>query len=209
MRKGLLAYNGVLVGSGIANFLAFDYGWIIAVMVSIFSGPATLLIYLYVAGVISPTASPLLIPFNVVMLFMLLSAMLWDSTVVQVEQQEGKNPQTFELFHALFNGVSGMFLVRNVFSGVIIVMGMMLCSRILAGAVLMGSLFGAIGSWALFDTSMNSINDGVAGFNVALTFAALHHYFVPSIKSTLFVGLFGVIWTLVVQTAVSVLFSTL
>lgn len=205
LRKGVLSYNAVLVGSGIATFLSFDWagGWLVAIFVSALAAPVTLLAYIYTTSFLS---TPLLFPANFVLIVMLLSAMLWDATSVNVIVIVSEAPESLHILGALFRGMSQMFLVVGAFSGILIALGMLPCSRILAGAALAGSLLGSLGGCFFWDVAY--VNFGMSGVNVALTCAALVYHVVPTIKSIGLV-LFGVVWALVVQSALAALYSIL
>jgi urea transporter len=205
LRKGLLSYNGVLVGSGVAGFLSFSFagGWVVSIAVSVLAAPITLVAYVYTTSLVS---TPLLFPANVVLIFMLLSAILWNGTSISAAVEVSEDEEAFHVVGALFRGMSQMFLVGGSLSGCLIALGMIPCSRILAGAALAGSLLGSLCGWFLWDTAY--INVGMGGFNVALTCAALVYHIVPTVQSIAFL-LLGFIWTIIVQSALSALYTIL
>jgi urea transporter len=158
-RKGLYGYNSVLVGSGVATFLRFEWGFVMAILVSVATAPLTLLAYAYTTSVVK---WPLHLPADGILIVILLSAVTWDATTVSSEECATGGGYV----SSLFSGLSQMFLVCSPWSGVFIAVGMLLCSRILATAALTGSLLGMMGSFL-----------GVGGgSNAALTCLALVYF---------------------------------
>lgn len=226
LQAGLYAYNAVLVGTALVDYFTFDFkvsglsdGWPVVIFFSLFLGPTTLIAGLYIqhkllGGITYPF---LLLPFNMVMFVVLLSAKLWDSTMItQVELvDEGVLDDVgsteairFFGYQALFNGVSRIFLVDGIASGVLILIGTFTCSRILCLALVAGAFLSSLLSLAVFEEHTAFLNAGFAGFSPALTVAGIFYYLVPSWKLT-GLAFFWMILTMILQAAVAVLLDAL
>jgi len=92
-----------------------------------------------------------------------------------------------------------VFLANNIVAGVLVLVGIMICSRISALAAFSGSAIGA-GVAALVGCNRDAIENGIYGFNSALTLAAMLMFYVPSIGS-ISVGIIASIITVLIQLA--------
>jgi urea transporter len=226
LQGGLYAYNGVLIGTGLVDYFSFDFkvagltdGWPVVIFLSVLLGPVTLIAGLFIQYKLlgGGTTPMLLLPFNVVMFVVLLSAKLWDSTMVtQVELAEegvladlGATEATrYFGYQALFNGLSRIFLVDGIATGVLILIGTFTCSRILCLGLVAGSFLASVISLAVFDEHTAYLNAGFAGYNPALTVAGIFYFVVPSWKLT-GVAFFWILVTMIAQAAVGVLLDAL
>lgn len=75
-----------------------------------------------------------------------------------------------------------MYLANDIVSGVLVLAGIMVCSRISALAAFTGSAVGA-GVAALVGCNRDAIENGMYGFNPSLTLTAMQMFYVPSIGS--------------------------
>ncbi|KAG7351681.1 urea transporter [Nitzschia inconspicua] len=223
LRQGLLASNSVLVGTSLVDYFAFDFsmggGWAVQVFLSILLAPMTLLVTLWLQHKVLSTSTPvLLLPFNIVMLAVLLSAKVWDATMItQVdfadestidETTTADSTERYSGYKAVLNGVARIFLVDGAVAGVMILIGMFMCSRILTLAVVGGAFISSLLSWAVFDVPTSYLNGGYAGFNPALAMAGIFFYLVPSWKLT-GLAFFWLILTMIATGAVFVLLDTI
>lgn len=214
LRKGDIGVNSVLVGAGSAAFFHFEHpflGWIGSLMVaSIILPPITLLVYLHCTRSWmfrstgeAPSMPTLLIPYNLVMITFLITAVLWDRTLV-APAMETETIVTPHLGQAIMNGITKVFLVQGVLSGVLVLGGTLLCSRILAGSLLVGSVVATLLGWT-FGIPAVALNAGTAGYNAVLTTAALAYFFEPS-WTLLVIGLFVIVLCGLLEAAVAVFF---
>lgn len=84
---------------------------------------------------------------------------------------------------------------------VLVLVGIMICSRIAALSAIAGSAIGVGISW-LVGVPASVIEQGLYGFNPALTFSAMLMFYVPSINSVC-VGMIASIITVFIQLALS------
>lgn len=144
----------------------------------------------------------LLIPYNLVMIAFLVMTILWDrALVVPAVEETTVSPH---LISATMNGLSKVFLVRGVVSGWLILGGTLLCSRIIAGSMLLGSVVATLLGWG-FGMPAFALNAGTAGYNAALTTAAMVYYFEPS-WTLVVVGVFVVVLCGLFEAAFAVFF---
>jgi urea transporter len=221
LQGGLYAYNAVLIGTGLIDYFQFDFtkdgtvtlGWPVAIFMSIVLGPITLLIGLYIqyrllGGMTFPF---LLLPFNIVMLGVLLCAKLWDPTIIadqvlaNVVDSDGTR---FRVCQVIFNSLSRIFLVDGVIPGVLILIGTFPCSRILCLSLVMGALLSSLLSLFVFDEYTSYLNGGYAGYNPALTVAGIFYYFVPTWKLT-GLAFFWIMVTMISQAVVGLVLEAL
>jgi len=229
MARGQYAKNAVLVGTGIVDCFGFDFpetgnlksGVSIVIFLSIAFAPAAVILEtIWVKKVPSGTPS-LLFPANIVLVATMLCAKVWNvamSTQIVFEgpaagilKDEVENASSkFWMFEAIFNGVSKIFFVDGTFfSAFFILIGVLLCSRIVAASLLAGSFVSSVVlGYMIFQENHWYLNAGYAGFNAALTVAGIFYYLVPSLKLT-GLGFFAVVATVIVQGAVDVVLGIL
>ena len=110
-------------------------------------------------------------------------------------------PLTARAFFAgSVRGVGQVFLANNIISGVLVLAGIMLCSRISAVAAFIGSLIGAAVA-AIVGEDVASIENGLYGFNSSLILTAMVMFYVPSLGSVSF-GIVASVVTVFIQLAV-------
>jgi urea transporter len=234
LQQGLYAYNGVLVGTSLVDYFTFQGlasgGWPIYLFLSVLLAPITLFMTLWLQLKVLGTNNTrnninvpvLLLPYNIVMFMVLLSAKLWDSTMItQMNINSGEsmvetagvdldNSTTvrFYGYQAVLNGIARIFLVEGAVTGFLILIGICCCSRILALSVISGTFVSSLVSLAVFDVPRSFLNAGYVGFNPALAAAGIFFYLVPSWKLT---GLaaFWVILTMMATAAVDVVLKIL
>lgn len=71
------------------------------------------------------------------------------------------------LFNAVFRGVSEVFLIDNVITGIILVLAFLVCSRVAAGMAILGSLTGALTA-LLMGADGHTIYLGLWGYNAVV-----------------------------------------
>lgn len=199
IRAGLFGFNGVLVGAGLATFLGpkWDgaaFGWIIliAALSSVFHA-ALAAIMARAWGI-----PPFTLAFNFSTLMFLVGALSFAhgrfAGVLVPAQPEigGIDPgfyavsgdsQAADILTAIFNGISQLFLAQDVIGGILIVIGLLFCSRIAGAMALVGSTFGMLSGLAV-GASGTAIYQGLWGFNsfdAALAIGGV--FFVLSVRS--------------------------
>jgi urea transporter len=160
----------------------------------------------------------LLLPYNIVMLFVLLCAKIWDSTsvtshMIDISDFEETDAdlvnERYYGYQAILNGISRIYLVDGVLSGFMILVAIWLNSRILALAVIGGTFFASLISWIVFDLPNPYINEGYTGYNPGLTIVALFYYLVPSWKLAAGVAPFLLFLTMILSGAINVVLTVL
>lgn len=231
LRQGLYGFNAVLIGTALVDYFEFDFvnaetgypdklhGWIIVIFLSVVLGPVTLFVKLYLQhNVLDPSTPVVLLPFNLIMIVVLLSAKIWDYTMLTqaVLADEGLmsndgsvyTASRYYGYQALFNGVSRIFLIDGVGSGVLILVGVFLCSRILFASLVGGAFFASLVGLSVFGDHTAYLNAGYAGFNPALAVAAIFYYMVPSWKLS-GVAFFLIFITMIITSAVTVILNVM
>ena len=208
MRKGTFASNAVLVGAGLVHYFVYDgvWGFLSLVFVVTIAAPVTIMAYLFTARIFTPMGIPtLLFPYVGVMLFTLFGASYWKA--VGPATMEIIDAPHFRFMESAFKGLAQIFVVDNGFSGFLIFLGMMACSRILATAAFVGSALAALLGMGFFGVPVEIINAGFMGFNSALAIPALLYFLVPT-KKSLISCVLGLFMTLGAQVAFEALFTT-
>jgi urea transporter len=217
LRQGIFAANSVLVGASLVDYFTFEHalggGWPVQVFLSVLLAPMTLLVTLYLQHKVFSSSTPvLLLPFNIVMLLVLLSAKVWDSTMItqvdladeaMLDETAVDSTERYYGYQAVLNGIARIFLVDGALTGAIILLGILTCSRILALAVVGGTFVASLLSLAVFDVPTSYLNGGFSGFNPALAMAGIFFYLVPSWKLT-GLAFFWLILTMIATGAVEV-----
>lgn len=199
IRAGLFGFNGVLVGAGLATFLgpAWDgavFGWIIlvAALSSVFHAA------LAAVTLRAWNIPPFTLAFNFATLMFLVGALQFAhgrfAGVLTPAQPAigGVDPAFFavstdsqasDILTAIFNGIGQLFFAQDVLGGILIVIGLLVCSRIAGIMALVGSIMGMLVGLAV-GASGTAIYAGLWGFNsfdAALAIAGV--FFVLSLRS--------------------------
>lgn len=120
-----------------------------------------------------------------------------------------KPPSKLYILEALFNGLSKIFFVEGGFTGFLILVGVLFCSRIVAASLLAGSFVSSfVLGYMVFEENHWYLDAGYAGFNPALCVAGIFYYFVPSWKLS-GLAFFALVATVIVQGAVDVVLGIL
>ncbi|CAF1428550.1 unnamed protein product [Adineta ricciae] len=82
-------------------------------------------------------------------------------------------PSTIGFIDGIFSSISQVYLINNVLTGLIILLGVSICSLRLTILALIGTIVGQITSIYLFQVSLDEIRQGLWGLNSALTFQIL------------------------------------
>lgn len=83
------------------------------------------------------------------------------------------------VFEGVFNGVAQVFFQGSVLTGVVFTLGLLLASRKVACAAILGSLSGVLVAWAM-GAAEPAIRAGAFGFNSVLVAIALIGVFLPA-----------------------------
>ena len=185
IRAGLFGFNGVLVGAGMSLFLQPDWDLLVMVWIVVGAFFSTILHAAFAAVFLgSWGAPPLTLAFNVITLLFLVAALnlangrvggLVAPADAQVTRGDVSNTlrsaadaasaNNIEgILNAVFRGISQLFFANSLASGIIIVVGIALASRIAAGFAVVGSVTGMLTGLALGANGV-AIYNGLWGFN--------------------------------------------
>jgi hypothetical protein len=116
------------------------------------------------------------------------------------------NNTRFVVYRAVLNGLSRIFFVDGIVTGILILIGVGLCSRIIAISLICGSFVSSfVLGFLVFEESYDYLNYGYAGFNPALCTAGIFFYFVPSYKLIGLSLIVAIISTVIVSGSIDVL----
>ena len=230
LRSGQYARNAVLIGTSLVNSFGFDFppnGNLesevpILLFLSVALAPSTLLVESIWIRKVPNNIPSLLLPYNIVLLVAVFCAKTWNlamdtqvvfqspsAGIVLDEIGDGDDDETpsskFMIHEAILNGLSRIFFVDgSVFTGIFILIGVLLCSRIVAASLVVGSFVSTFFlGYMVFEENNWYLDAGYTGFNPALCAAGIFFYLVPSWRLT-GLALFGIIATVIVQGAVDV-----
>lgn len=185
IRAGLFGFNGVLVGAGLSLFLQPD--WDVLVMVWIVVGASfSTVLHGALASVFIGAwkVPPFTLAFNFITLIFLIGALNFangrvggliapaDAQVTRGEVSttlrsaaDAASANNIEgVLNAIFRGISQLFFANSVVAGIIIVVGLAVCSRIAAVFAVVGSTVGMATGLALGANGV-AIYNGLWGFN--------------------------------------------
>ena len=113
-----------------------------------------------------------------------------------------------DAFTGFYASVSAVYFLDSALGGVLILVGVSICSPILAMLALFGAVTGQLSAAYLFGVSKEELTMGLWGFNSVLTCQALGGmFFVLSSYHIWLFTVFGAVITVIVQAAVSAFFS--
>jgi urea transporter len=185
IRAGLFGFNGVLVGAGLSLFLQPDWDALVMVWIVVAAGFSTIL-HAALASVFVGAwkVPPFTLAFNFMTLLFLIGALNFangrigglvapaDAQVTQgsvtntlrsaVDAATANNLEG--VVNAILRGISQLFFANSVASGIIIVVGLAVCSRIAAVFALVGSAVGMLTGLAVGANGV-AIYNGLWGFN--------------------------------------------
>jgi urea transporter len=206
IRAGLFGFNGILVGAGMSLFLQPDWSGLVMVWIVVGAFFSTIL-HAALASVFIGAwkVPPFTLAFNFMTLLFLIGALGYANGKVgglvapgdaQVtagsvsntlrSAAEASSANNVEgVFNAIFRGIGQLFFANSVWSGIIIIAGLAVCSRIAAIFALVGSTVGMLTGLAVGASGI-AIYNGLWGFNsfdAALAIGGV--FFVLSVRSGL------------------------
>jgi urea transporter len=203
IRAGLYGYNGLLVGAALATFLAPRWGGAIFIATIVVAAASTILWVATAAVARVFEMPPLTFPFNFVAI-----PFLWAS---YASTRVGRGPGLSEhalavpidpvlralatgpggmdvatLLNGLLRGISQLFLADSWVAGILILVGILFCSRIAMLMALLGSAIGGLIGLALGADGF-AIYHGLWGYNSFITAVAIGGFFlVPTWRSVIY-----------------------
>lgn len=187
-----------------------DYYWPVVIGVIVFAYFSSVL-FVMLGKLLSPYKTPpFTLPFNIATIIFLLGVGAMNNVDMQpvrqpelpsydVNQIEYLTAQAF--FRGSIRGVGQVFLANDIIAGVLVLIGILVCSRISAISAFVGSAIGC-GVAALVGCDRGDIENGMYGFNPSLTLSAMLMFYVPSIGS-ISIGIAASIITVFIQLALA------
>jgi urea transporter len=185
IRAGLFGFNGVLVGAGLSLFMQPDWDVMVMVWIVVAASFSTVL-HAALAGVFIGAwkVPPFTLAFNFITLIFLIGALNFANGRVgglvapaDAQVTGGKVSTTLRsatdaasanniegVLNAVFRGIGQLFFANSVTAGIIIVVGLAVCSRIAAVFAVLGSAVGMLTGLALGANGV-AIYNGLWGFN--------------------------------------------
>jgi urea transporter len=185
IRAGLFGFNGVLVGAGLSLFLQPDWDVVVMVWIVLAAAISTVL-HASLASVFigAWNVPPFTLAFNFITLIFLIGALNFANgriggLVAPADAQvtEGKVSNALRsavdaatannvegVINAILRGISQLFFANSIASGIIIIAGIAIASRIAAVFALVGSTVGMLTGLALGASGV-AIYNGLWGFN--------------------------------------------
>ena len=185
IRAGLFGFNGVLVGAGLSLFLQPDWDVLVMVWIVVGASLSTVLHGALAAVFIGAwKVPPFTFAFNFITLIFLIGALNFangrvggliapaDAQVTRGEVSttlrsaaDAASANNIEgVLNAIFRGISQLFFANSVTAGIIIIVGIAVCSRIAAVFAVVGSTVGMLTGLALGANGV-AIYNGLWGFN--------------------------------------------
>ena len=185
IRAGLFGFNGILVGAGLSLFLQPDWDGLVMVWIALGAFFSTVL-HAALANVFIGAwkVPPFTLAFNFMTLLFLIGALNFangraggllapadaqvtagsvSNTLRSAAQADAAN-NIEGIFNAIFRGISQLFFANSIWSGILIVVAIAVCSRIAAIFALVGSTVGMLTGLAVGANGV-AIYNGLWGFN--------------------------------------------
>lgn len=138
-----------------------------------------------------------------------------DASVLAIETIDDAAQPRFLVHEAILNSLSCIFFVKGndgnntVVTGILVLIGVLFCSRIIAASLVGGAFVSnVLLGYLVFGESNRFLDEGSFGFNPALSAAGVFYFLVPSWKLT-GLAVFLVIATVMIQAAVDVVLEIL
>lgn len=214
LRAGLFGFNPLLTGAGVTVFLQNrPLMWLFLVV----GAAATTVVTFALTTVLNAWGVPVLtFPFVLTTWVLLMGAYQFARLTLNLADRPalpGTAPVepaslTADAVVAFPEGVSQVFLVESWVAGLIILVGLAVNSWRSAGFAAVGAVVGTLlAIW--FGTGAGTVEAGLWGFNAVLTAVALGTLFYQPSLPTAIYALCGVVFTVVVQAALSTVLAPL
>lgn len=159
INRGLYGYNGTLVGLATVYFFGFNVSAIIALF---FGAVLSSIIMNFMTNrKLPPFTAPFIISAWIVM------AIILTCKIIPLQTAQLPNASNLEIIPAVSRGIGQVMFQDNITTGIILFIGIAVCSRVAAFYAFLGALLGVI---VPFSTSLplSMTNMGLFGFNAVL-----------------------------------------
>jgi len=171
INQGLYGYNGALVGLATVYFFGFNMPSVIA----LFFGAvlSSIIMHFMIKRKFPPFTAPFIISTWIVM------AIVLTLKIMPLKATQLPNASNVEIIPALSRGIGQVMFQENIFTGIILFIGILVCSRISALYALLGTGIGVVVSF-MCSFPLSMITAGLFGFNgvlcgIALSGKKWHH----------------------------------
>jgi len=171
INNGLYGYNGALVGLATVYFFGFNVSAIIA----LFFGAvlSSIIMNFMTKRKLPPFTAPFIISTWIVM------AIVLTLKIMPLKATQLPNASNLEIIPTLSRGIGQVMFQENIFTGIILFIGILVCSRISALYALLGTGIGVVVSF-MCSFPLSMITAGLFGFNgvlcgIALSGKKWHH----------------------------------
>ena len=171
INNGLYGYNGALVGLATVYFFGFNMPSVIA----LFFGAvlSSIIMHCMIKRKFPPFTAPFIISTWIVM------AIVLTLKIMPLKATQLPNASNLEIIPALSRGIGQVMFQENIITGIILFIGILVCSRISALYALLGTGIGVIVA-CVCSFPLSMITAGLFGFNgvlcgIALSGKKWHH----------------------------------
>ena len=171
INNGLYGYNGALVGLATVYFFGFNMPSVIA----LFFGAvlSSIIMHFMIKRKFPPFTAPFIISTWIVM------AIVLTLKIMPLKAAQLPNASNLEIIPTLSRGIGQVMFQENIFTGIILFIGILVCSRISALYALLGTGIGVVVSF-MCSFPLSMITAGLFGFNgvlcgIALSGKKWHH----------------------------------
>src|SRR6201991_4523564 len=227
IRAGLFGFNGVLVGAGLSLFLQPDWDGVVIVWIVVGAFFSTILHAAPASIFVSRwNVPPFTLAFNFMTLLFLIGALNFANgraggLIAPADAQVIANSVSNTLrsaadaatannlegvVNAILRGISQLFFANSVVSGIIIIVGLAVCSRIAAVFALVGSTVGMLTGLALGANGV-AIYNGLWGFNSFDAALAIGGVFFVLTARSAFLAVAGAVFAELLFGAIASLFT--
>ena len=171
INNGLYGYNGALVGLATVYFFGFNMPSVIA----LFFGAvlSSIIMHFMIKRKFPPFTAPFIISTWIVM------AIVLTLKIMPLKAAQLPDASNLEIIPALSRGIGQVMFQENIITGIILFIGILVCSRISALYALLGTGIGVVVSF-MCSFPLSMITAGLFGFNgvlcgIALSGKKWHH----------------------------------
>jgi len=159
INQGLYGYNGALVGLATVYFFGFSMPSVIA----LFFGAilSSIIMHFMIKRKLPPFTAPFIISTWIVM------AIILTLHIMPLQSAQLPNASNLEIIPALSRGIGQVMFQENIFTGIILFVGILVCSRISSFYALLGTGIGVVVAF-MCSFPLSMITAGLFGFNGVL-----------------------------------------
>jgi len=159
INQGLYGYNGALVGLATVYFFGFSMPSVIALLFGAIL--SSIIMNCMTRWKLPPFTAPFIIS------TWILITIILTLHIIPLQSAQLPNASNLEIIPTLSRGIGQVMFQENIFTGIILFIGILVCSRISALYALLGTGIGVIVACAC-SFPLSVINAGLFGFNGVL-----------------------------------------